>query len=112
MPNPEDFLKDKFQPLRSLTDLPKSYTDKWEAAQKLVDHHIKNLSETDKALPALKHMSAKTLRVNVEALARFVAFQTVQIESLQGELKLFYKGLDKFQDLFDTKMDKTPNLQN
>ena len=98
-------MTDKFQSLRNLTDLPMSYTAKWEAAQKLVDHHMKNLSETDKALPALKSM-------NAEALARFVAFQTIQIQALQQEMKLFYQGLDKFQDLFDTKMDKTPNLQN
>lgn len=105
MPNPEDFLKDKFHPLRDLTDLPKAYMDKWEAAQKLVDHHMKIIPETDKALPAFEHM-------DVESLARFVAFQTVQIECLQQELKLFYKGLDKFQELFDTKMDKIPTLQN
>jgi hypothetical protein len=104
-PNPEDFLKDKFQPLRHLTDLPKSYSDKWEAAQKLVDHHMKSLTDPDKALPKINNL-------NLESLARFVAFQTIQIEALQQEMKLFYKGLDNFQDLFDTKMDKTPNLQN
>lgn len=102
---PDDFLKEKFRPLRNLTDLPKSYMDKWEASQKLVDHHMQQLTETDKALPALPHM-------NPEGLARFVAFQTVQIQCLQEELKVFYQGLDKFQEVLDKKADKVPTLRN
>ena len=89
-PDPE---RQKFRVLENLEDMPESHRKLWRE----LENNLKTIIADQRQLHELSES---------EALMRYIAFQELQINSLQDEVKHIYRAFDSFAEVIDRKQDK------